>query len=78
MIRNFGEQTEEEIDLEYLKHNPTIEYVLWVDWVETVCGWRKIALPSPKEWEELRQNFRHNTAPVDSVNELEAMRKLSI
>lgn len=75
MTWDFDERTEEESNLDYLKQNPALESGLWADWVETVCGWRKIALPSHNEWAILRMNFYHGKTPENSVNELEALRK---
>lgn len=58
----------------YLQQNPAVESSLWTEWVGVVCGWQKIAPPTAAEWAELRANFHHDKAPVDTVAELKSMR----
>lgn len=66
--------TEEERNREYLLQHPAQELSLWMDWVHTVCRWRKIAPPTGRELDTLTANFHHGKMPVTSVDELEAMR----
>ena len=68
--------TEEDRNREYLRQHPAQELSLWMDWVQTVCRWRKIAPPTGREWDKLTENFHHGKMPVTSVDELEAMRLL--
>lgn len=68
------ELTQEQQNLQYLQQNPCIESGLWAEWVGVVCGWDKIALPNSEEWAQLRANFYHGKAPIDSVAELKRMR----
>jgi hypothetical protein len=68
------ELTQEQQNAEYLQQNPDIESGLWAEWVGVVCGSDKIALPTQEEWAELRKNFYHGKAPIDSVAELKKMR----
>lgn len=66
--------TEEDCNREYLRQHPAQELSLWMDWVQTVCRWRKIAPPTGREWDALTANFHHGKMPITSVDELEAMR----
>lgn len=59
---------------EYLIENPALEVGLWSDWVEVVCGWEGIPIPTNKEFAQLRTNWYSGKAPVDSVAELKRMR----
>lgn len=62
-------------DDDYLRQHPAHELSLWMDWVGTVCGWRKIAPPTGREWDALTKQWSHGKMPVTSVDELQAMRK---
>lgn len=66
--------TDEDRNREYLRQHPAQELSLWMEWVQTVCRWRKIAPPTGREWDTLTANFHHGKMPVTSVDELEAMR----
>lgn len=68
------ELTPEEQDREHLRQNPAAECHLWMSWVVTVCGWKKISPPTAAEWDALKKKFHHGKMPVTSVDELEAMR----
>jgi hypothetical protein len=68
------ELTPTEETAEYLQQNPAAESALWSEWVQVVCGWEKIAAPSPAEWEALRANFYSGKMPIESVDELKALR----
>jgi hypothetical protein len=67
--------TEEDRSREYLRQNPAYELSMWQDWVLTVCGWRKIAPPTGREWDALTAKWHHNKMPVTSADELMAMRE---
>ena len=66
--------TEEDRNREYLRQHPAQELDLWMNWVLTVCQWRKIAPPTAREWDALTATFYHGKMPITSVDELEAMR----
>ena len=70
------ELTQEQRNRQYLQDNPDIESGLWAEWVGVVCGWDKIPLPTPEEWNKLKANFYHGKAPIDSVAELKKMREI--
>ena len=59
----------------YLQANPAYERSLWREWVVNVCSYRKIASPNGREWDSLMSNWHHGKMPVESVDELESMRK---
>ena len=67
--------TEEDRYREYLRQHPARELSMWQDWVLTVCGCRKIAPPTGREWDALTKRWEHGKMPVTSVDELEALRK---
>jgi hypothetical protein len=71
---DYSDATSDEQDQEYLQRHPAYELSLWMDWVQTVCSWRKIAPPSGPEWDRLTAKWRHGKAPADSVDELQALR----
>jgi hypothetical protein len=61
-------------DDDYLLDNPALESGLWAEWVCVVCGWDKIPNPTQAEWRQLRANFYHGKAPIESVAELKKLR----
>jgi hypothetical protein len=61
-------------DSDYLLENPALESGLWAEWVCVVCGWDKIPNPTQAEWRQLRANFYHGKAPIESVAELKKLR----
>lgn len=68
------ELTPEEENDNYLRDHPELESSLWTEWVIVVCDRENIKRPSDEEWTRLRQRFYHGKAPIDSVDELKAMR----
>ena len=67
--------TDEENSREYLRGHPATEMALWRDWVQTVCGWKKIEMPNAAEWSALSAKWYHGKAPADSAEELVSMRR---
>lgn len=59
---------------DYLRQHPAQELSMWMDWLGAVCGWKKIAPPTGREWDVLTANWSHGKMPVTSVDELQAMR----
>ena len=66
--------TDEDRNREYLRQHPAQELSLWMDWVQTVCGWKKIAPPTGREWDELTAKWFHGKTPAESAAELVTMR----
>lgn len=65
---------DDEEESNYLENNPSFERGLWKDWVETLCRQKKVATPSPKEWELLTAKWYSGKAPLQSYNELNDIR----
>jgi hypothetical protein len=61
---------------DYLREHPAQEAALWMDWVLTVCRRRKMAPPTGVEWDTLMRQWHHGKAPLTSVDELQALRRL--
>lgn len=72
---DYGDMTPDEQNREYLRQHPAQELSLWMDWVQTVCRWKKVAPPTGREWDALTTKWAHGKAPVDSVDELVALRE---
>lgn len=68
------ELTEEERNREFLRTHPAHEMSLWMDWVQTVCARRKMPPPTGQEWDMLTARWYHTKMPIESVDELAAMR----
>lgn len=74
---DYEDMTPEDRNREYLRQHPAQELSLWMDWVQTVCGWKKIAPPTGREWDALTASWHHGKTPAQSVDELVAMRQPS-
>ena len=66
--------TDDDRNREYLREHPAQELSLWMDWVQTVCRWKKIAPPTGREWDALTAKWSHGKTPAESADELVAMR----
>jgi hypothetical protein len=70
--------TDEDRDREYLRQHPAHELSLWKEWVLVVCNRRNMPPPTGREWDALTARWQHNKMPLESVDELEAMRKAPV
>ena len=62
---------------DYFKEHPAEECALWQEWVLVICRRREMPPPTAKEWGTLTQSWCHNKAPLESVDELKALRGAS-
>ena len=59
---------------DYLRDHPAQECALWQEWVLVVCRRRGMQAPTGREWDALMRSWHHGKAPLESADELQALR----
>jgi hypothetical protein len=84
-LRRSGETVEEAVvagsagnedaqDSQHLRTRPALEMSLWQEWVLVVCTRQSQPAPTGQEWDALMATWEHGKKPLDSFDELKAIR----